>query len=76
MPHLGRVAFWGLDDFRRWADSALEAVRDLRREFVEPGDLAWRAQAAQKLEEVRADASSLSAWLSQRPAKQQLKEVS
>jgi hypothetical protein len=75
MPHLGRVAFWGLTEFGRWADKALEVVRDLRREFVEPGDLAWRAQAARKLEEIRADAPSLSAWLSQRPAKQQLKEV-
>ena len=75
MPHLGRVALWGLDDFRRWADQALEAVRGLRREFAEPGDLAWRAQAAQKLEEIRADAPSLSAWLSQRPAKQQLREA-
>lgn len=75
MPHLARVAHWGLDDFRLWADTALEAVRTLRREFVEPGDLAWRAQAAHKLEEIRADATGLSIWLSQRPASQKLKEV-
>ena len=75
MPHLGRVAFWSLVDFRSWSDKALEAVRELRREFVEPGDLAWRAHAAQRLGEIRADASSLSAWLSAHPAKQQLKEV-
>lgn len=75
MPHLGRVAYWGLADFRRWADKVLETVRDLRREFVEPGDLAWRAQAAQKLEEITADAPSLSAWLAGRPAKLHLKEV-
>jgi hypothetical protein len=75
MPHLARVAYWRLDEFRHWADKALETVRDLRREFVESGDLAWRAQAANKLEEIRADAPSLSAWLSDRPAKQQLKEV-
>jgi hypothetical protein len=54
----------------------LRQVRTLRREFVEPGDLAWRAQAANKLEEIRADAPSLSIyWLSQRSAKQKLKEV-
>lgn len=75
MPHLGRVAFWDLADFRSWTDKVLETVRELRREFVEPGDLAWRAQAAQKLEEIRADAPGLSAWLSGRPAKQHLKEV-
>jgi hypothetical protein len=45
MPHLGRVAFWGLDDFRRWADSALEAVRELRREYDEPGEYARRGLA-------------------------------
>ncbi|MDE1146728.1 MAG: DEAD/DEAH box helicase family protein [Azospirillaceae bacterium] len=75
MPHLGRVTFWGLTDFRSWSDKALEAMRELRREFVESGDLAWRAQAAQKLQEIRADAPSLSAWLSARPAKALLKEV-
>lgn len=75
MPHLGRVAFWSLAEFRSWSDKALETVRELRREFLEPGDLAWRAQAAQKLEDIRADAPSLSAWLSARPAKQHLTEV-
>lgn len=75
MPHLGRVALWSLADFRSWSDTALEVVRELRRDFVEPGDLTWRAQAAEKLEEIRADAPSLSAWLSTRPAKQHLKEV-
>jgi hypothetical protein len=75
MPSLARVAYWGLGDFRRWADKAIDTIRDLRRDFIEPGDLEWRAQAAQKLKEVRADAPSLSAWLSNRPAKQHLKEV-
>jgi hypothetical protein len=75
MPHLARVAHWDLADFRRWTDTALDAIRDLRRSFVEPGDLAWRADAAQKLEEIRADAPSLSEWLSTRPARQHLKEV-
>ena len=75
MPHLGRVSFWGLADFQSWSDKVLETVRELRRDFIEPGDLAWRAHAAQKLEEIRAVAPSLSAWLSARPAKQHLVEV-
>lgn len=75
MPHLGRVVFWSLADFRSWSDKALDAVRELRREFVEPGDLAWRAQAAQALEEIRADAPGLSGWLSGRPARLHLEEV-
>lgn len=68
MPHLGRVAHWDLDEFRAWAERALIAVRELRRNFREPGDLAWRAQATEALSEVRADAPSLYAWLAERPA--------
>ena len=46
IPSLGRVAYWGLADFRQWAKSALVALRELRRTFSEPGDLDWRARAA------------------------------
>lgn len=75
MPHLARVAHWDLSDFRAWADNALDAVRELRRTFVEPGDLAWRAQAGSRLEEIRADAPGLARWLSGRPARNHLKSV-
>ncbi|WP_329839703.1 DEAD/DEAH box helicase [Stenotrophomonas geniculata] len=74
-PHLKLVAHWGLDDFRRWADTALVAVRELRRSFQEPGDLVWRAQAARALTEVCADAPSLYAWLAARPAREHLIKV-
>lgn len=76
MPHLGRVAYWGLEEFREWAETALVTVRELRRSFREPGDLAWRAQAAEALSEVRADAPSLYAWLTARPARNHLESVS
>lgn len=76
VPHLGRVSHWSLDDFRDWAEEALVAIRDLRRSFVEAGDLVWRAQAAEALASVRADAPSLAAWLSKRPARDHLKAVS
>jgi hypothetical protein len=72
MPHLGRVAHWDLEEFRTWAETALVTVRELRREFREPGDLVWRAQAATALSEVRADAPSLYAWLTARPARDHL----
>lgn len=75
MPHLGRVAHWDLDDFRAWAETALVTVRELRREFQEPGDLAWRAQAAEALSEIRADAPGLYSWLAARPARDYLVEV-
>ena len=75
LPHLGRVAYWELDDFRNWAERALVTVRDLRRDFQEPGDLAWRAQAAQALSDSRADAPSLARWLAERPARNHLSSV-
>jgi hypothetical protein len=75
MPHLSRVAHWDLAEFRLWADTVLVTIRDLRRDFQEPGDLAWRAQAAQALVESRADAPGLFAWLAARPAREHLTAV-
>jgi hypothetical protein len=74
-PHLGRVSYWGLEEFRDWANTALDTVRELRRTFTEPGHLAWRAEAAAKLEAIRADAPRLSTWLSGRPARDYLQTV-
>ena len=75
MPHLGRVAHWDLKDFRDWAEAALVTIRDLRRSFQEPGDLAWRAQAAEALTTARFDAPGLYAWLAARPARDHLTKV-
>lgn len=75
MPHLGKVAHWDLEDFRRWAEDALVVIRDLRRDFQEPGDLAWRAQATQALTECRAGAPSLDTWLEARPAREYLTPI-
>ena len=75
VPHLARVAHWDLEDFRAWAESALVAVRELRRSFQEQGDLAWRAQAAEALSDIRADAPGLYAWLAARPARDHLAKV-
>lgn len=71
-PHLGRVAYWNVDEFRDWAYAALDGVRDLRRTFTEPGRLDWRADAAQALESLKADAPGLAAWLASRPARDHL----
>lgn len=72
MPHLARVAYWNLEDFREWAEAALVSIRNLRRTFREPGDLVWRAEAAKALIESRADAPGLYAWLASRPARDEL----
>lgn len=66
MPSLSRVSYWPLEDFRQWAEAALVVIRDLRRTFTEPGDLAWRADAARVLEEARLDGPGLVKWLSKR----------
>ena len=50
VPHLHAVALWELEHFRAWAGQALRTVRDLRRSFGQPGDLVWRADAAQRFE--------------------------
>ncbi|HBO6068009.1 TPA: DEAD/DEAH box helicase [Pseudomonas aeruginosa] len=75
IPHLGRVAHWSLRDFLAWSETALSGIRELRRTFTEPGDLVWRAQAAQTLVEIRADAPGLAEWLSKRPAREYLTPV-
>ncbi len=75
VPHLGRVSLWPLAEFREWAEQALVAIRELRRTFVEPGDLAWRAEAATALLEARADVDGLSAWLTTRRARDHLTPV-
>lgn len=75
IPHLGRVAYWELKEFIEWSEAALNGIRELRRNFTEPGDLVWRAQAAETLSEIRADAPGLAAWLSKRPARDYLKPV-
>lgn len=50
-PHLGDFAIWPLQEFQEWARTAVAALRRLRRDFNDRGDLAWRAQAAAALED-------------------------
>ena len=49
MPHLKAVSIWPLSEFRAWANSSLSTVRELRKTFVEAGNLIWRANAAEVL---------------------------
>jgi hypothetical protein len=72
-PHLGGVALWGLDDFRKWAQTALSTVRRLRRRFSEPGDLYWRDEAAEAFKRNGLDARVLYESLTARKAKALLK---
>lgn len=67
-PHLNSVALWPLAEFRAWATRALVTVRDLRRTFVEPGDLDWRTAATEMFKTGRLDAVGLRDWLSTQSA--------
>jgi hypothetical protein len=49
LPHLTTVSLWPLAQFREWASSALSTLRELRKTFVEPGNLIWRANTAETL---------------------------
>jgi hypothetical protein len=75
LPHLGKVLVWSLGDFQEWAKRALSTVRELRRTFSEPGDLVWRAQAAEVFERERLDAPSLLKMLGGQPALAKLKKA-
>jgi hypothetical protein len=49
VPHLKKVRYWKLKEFRVWAQQALQALRDLRRGYPGEGSLDWRREAAEKL---------------------------
>jgi len=45
LPTLSKVHLWKADDFKTWAKQAVAIIREIRKDFVEPGDLGWRQQA-------------------------------
>lgn len=49
-PQLGGVRYWLLADFVDWANKAMPVLRTLKGVFPGEGDLAWRAEAQQRLE--------------------------
>lgn len=75
VPSLKKVSFWEIDEFRKWANSALDVVRDIRRHFPGSGDLVWRTEASKQLVEARIDAKGLFDWLSARSADEHLKNA-
>jgi hypothetical protein len=67
-PSLVNVAVWSLDEFRKWASTALSTIRRLRRRFNEAGDMYWRDEAAEAFKADGLDARVLMHMLRQRPA--------
>ncbi len=74
-PHLSGVSLWSLDEFRAWAAKAVSIVRELRKTFVEPGDLDWRRMAAEELEKETLDMHGLVRMLEAKPALSILQKV-
>lgn len=50
-PALKGVRYWALDDFRAWAENALNVVRMLKASLPQEGDMYWRQDAAERLAE-------------------------
>lgn len=58
-PHLNEVFLWRLSEYREWAQQALVTLRDIRKTFSAPGDIAWRAEAIGKLKAAGLDVPSI-----------------
>ena len=49
-PTLRKVLYWPLDDFRAWARSAVDVVRELKAHLPPHGDLFWKDRARDSLQ--------------------------
>jgi hypothetical protein len=76
IPHLDGVSYWGAAEFIQWSEKALNVIRELRKTFNGPGNLVWRATAAEELSKINADVLGLYEWLSNRPAQKYLINIS
>lgn len=73
--HADGLLYWELSDFRRFAEHALQTVRELRASFYEQGDLVWQAEAADVLKQRGIDFGSICKYLRGRPAVKYMEEV-
>lgn len=55
----GDVAWWHIDDFRKWARQAIATLRNLRASFTGLGNVAWRDQVRQTLVAQKIDPKSI-----------------
>jgi hypothetical protein len=74
LPHLEGVSFWPIEEFRKWAEAGLEALRRARETYPgHAGDLAWRAEARASLAAAGVDLAHLLSTLRASDAKRLLK---
>src|SRR3984957_7841453 len=76
VPRLAGVALWTVEKVRAWAENALATIRELRKTFVEPGNLSWRARAAEAFDQNGLAARRLFEELEKSPASKNLKSIS
>jgi len=74
LTFLSGVSLWKLNDFRIWSTEALRIIRELRKTYIQPGDLVWRAEAAALIQGKCLDIVSLNRHLKSQQAKEILKE--
>lgn len=75
VPHLDGVGLWSIKDLRKWAETALAAIRELRKTFAEPGDLEWRAKAAEVFKQNGLAAQQLLSELESRLVTEHLQQI-
>ena len=68
IPSLKRVRYWAREDFRTWAKTALQVLREIRRDFPGPGHLGWRATAATRFKEAKIAPGEIDQMLSKSAA--------
>jgi len=68
IPSLKHLRYWNLEEFRGWAKNALRVLRDIRRDFPGPGNLAWRTLAAGKLKDAKIGPEQLKQMLTKTAA--------
>ena len=68
VPHADGLLYWELGHFQKWAETALQTVRELRSTFFEQGDLAWQANAGSILQERSIDFASICRYLQENAA--------
>jgi hypothetical protein len=68
IPSLKKVRYWSREDFRTWAKNALQALREIRRDFPGPGHLGWRATAATRFREAKIAPAEIEQMLSKSAA--------
>lgn len=57
--HAAGLLYWELSDFRRFAEQALQTIRELRASFYEQGDIVWQAETAEILRQRGIDFASI-----------------